>query len=606
MSRIKTKDSVVEIREMDKSAIASAHMKKALIRTKDSAAKLQDDRQGSPSEYAEEQVKYTAEGIAVDAAAIPRNAYELGKRQYVKRQETKQQEARATEIQEEVAISQETVDAEASAYSRQRYSSQSGNRDIKTRDKPDKTIRERERNAGVEIKTKDAVVSNRTKSEKTIKTVTASPKEAVQASQISAAGQTKAIAAERKREDQIRISMAKAKDAAEKAAQSLKKLIQEAMEAIRNLILTLEAGGSVVAVLAVLFCLIGLIVGSSYGIFFSNEDADNSQKMKDVIHEINAEYQGRIDGIKAQNEYDEVALRGSRASWQDVLSIYAILTTADSANGQEVVTINPEKKQLIKNLFWRMTSFSTSTETETETEIVESDDGNGNILEEEVITETVTLVITVHKRTAAEMAAEYGFSESQLELLDELLSPDNAALWRSLLGRIYTSVVVDEGEIWAVLLEFIGNPYGVAGLMGNLYAESGLNPMNLEGTFEESLGYTDESYTEAVDSGAYTRFGYDSAGYGLAQWTSNGRKQGLQAFAIEHGTSISDLGMQLDYLCLELETSYAHVLTVLQNAGSVREASDYVLHYFEAPLVQDEGVEMIREEFSWVYFDRYN
>ena len=61
----------------------------------------------------------------------------------------------------------------------------------------------------------------------------------------------------------------------------------------------------------------------------------------------------------------------------------------------------------------------------------------------------------------------------------------------------------------------------------------------------ESLGYTDESYTEAVDSGVYTKFGYDSAGYGLAQWTTDGRKQGLQAFAIEHGTSISDLGMQL-------------------------------------------------------------
>ena len=69
--------------------------------------------------------------------------------------------------------------------------------------------------------------------------------------------------------------------------------------------------------------------------------------------------------------------------------------------------------------------------------------------------------------------------------------------------------------------------------------------MNLEGTYEESLGYTDESYTEAVDSGVYTKFGYDSAGYGLAQWTTDGRKQGLQAFAIEHGTSISDLGMQL-------------------------------------------------------------
>lgn len=605
MSRIKTKDSVVEIREIDKSAIASARMKKALIRTKGTADKLQNDRQGSPSEYAEEQVKYTAEGIAVDAAAIPKTAYELGKRQYVKQQEKKQQAAIAEEIQNEVAVSQETAETEYALSDRQHYNAGPGKRDIKTRDKPDRTIREREHNTGVEIKTRETVLAEAPK-EKTIKTVSAAPKEPVKSPQISVAGQAKAIASERNREEQIRKGMAKAKEAAERAAESLKRLVKQSMEAIRNLILALEAGGSVVAVMAVLFCLIGLIVGSSYGIFFSNEDADDSQKMNDVIHEINAEYQGHIDQIKAQNEYDEVALRGSRASWQDVLSIYAILTTTDKNNGTEVVTITPEKKQMIKDLFWQMTSFSTSTETKTETEIVESDDGNGNLLEEEVEVETVTLVISVHKKTAAEMAAEYGFSDSQLELLDELLSSDNAALWRSLLGRIYTSVVVDEGEIWDVLLEFIDNPYGVAGLMGNLYAESGLNPMNLEGTYEESLGYTDESYTEAVDSGTYTRFGYDSAGYGLAQWTTDGRKQGLQAFAIEHGTSISDLGMQLDYLCYELETTYAPVLNVLQNAGSVREASDYVLHYFEAPLVQDEGVEMIREEYSWVYFDRYN
>ena len=45
---------------------------------------------------------------------------------------------------------------------------------------------------------------------------------------------------------------------------------------------------------------------------------------------------------------------------------------------------------------------------------------------------------------------------------------------------------------------------------------------------------------------------------------------------------------------------------MLQNAGSVCEASDYVLHYFEAPLDQSEAVEMIREEYSWIYFDRYS
>ena len=69
------------------------------------------------------------------------------------------------------------------------------------------------------------------------------------------------------------------------------------------------------------------------------------------------------------------------------------------------------------------------------------------------------------------------------------------------------------------------NEYGIAGLMANLFAESALNPKNLQNSYEKSLGYTDETYTAAVDSGKYTNFVHDSAGYGLAQWTYWSRKQ---------------------------------------------------------------------------------
>ena len=36
---------------------------------------------------------------------------------------------------------------------------------------------------------------------------------------------------------------------------------------------------------------------------------------------------------------------------------------------------------------------------------------------------------------------------------------------------------------------------GVAGLLGNLWAESGLNPKNLQNTFNKALNMTDEEYT---------------------------------------------------------------------------------------------------------------
>ena len=163
----------------------------------------------------------------------------------------------------------------------------------------------------------------------------------------------------------------------------------------------------------------------------------------------------------------------------------------------------------------------------------------------------------------------------------------------------------DEGHIWEVLYEKIGNPYGVAGLMGNLYAESGLRPNNLQDSYENSLGHTDGSYTLAVDSGSYWGFTSDSAGYGLAQWTVESRKTPLLAFANARGCSISDLDMQLAFLCDELETKYPGVLSVLKNASSVREASDYVLFHFEAPLDQSEAIQAERAANGSVYYSRY-
>ena len=74
-------------------------------------------------------------------------------------------------------------------------------------------------------------------------------------------------------------------------------------------------------------------------------------------------------------------------------------------------------------------------------------------------------------------------------------------------------------KIWSKLISFGMRVAGASGLIGNLEAESALNPKNLQNTYEKSLGYTDESYTKAVDNGTYSNFVKDCAGYGLAQWT---------------------------------------------------------------------------------------
>lgn len=161
-----------------------------------------------------------------------------------------------------------------------------------------------------------------------------------------------------------------------------------------------------------------------------------------------------------------------------------------------------------------------------------------------------------------------------------------------------------EQTIWEYLQSKLNNPYGTAGLMGNLYAESGLNPQNLQNSYEKKLGYTDLEYTNAVDSGEYKNFTNDSAGYGLAQWTYWSRKVNLQNFAKDARKSIGDLGMQLDFLWKELQ-GYKEVLETLKKATSVREASDSVLLKFEKPADQSEAVQKKRADYGQVYFNKF-
>jgi hypothetical protein len=120
--------------------------------------------------------------------------------------------------------------------------------------------------------------------------------------------------------------------------------------------------------------------------------------------------------------------------------------------------------------------------------------------------------------------------------------------------------------------------------MGNLYAESGLMPNNLENTYATKFGLTDAQYTQQVDNGTYTNFIKDSAGYGLAQWTYWSRKQNLLNFAKTKNKSIADLDMQLEFLVKELKEDYTNsVYNVLKKATSILEASNAVLLNFERP-----------------------
>ena len=152
--------------------------------------------------------------------------------------------------------------------------------------------------------------------------------------------------------------------------------------------------------------------------------------------------------------------------------------------------------------------------------------------------------------------------------------------------------------IWDYFLEKLNNVYGVAGLMGNLYAESGLKPTNLQNSANKRLNITDEEYTFLVDSDHYPDFVSDKAGYGICQWTFWNRKKALLEYAKEHRTSVGDLSMQLDFLWEELTEKYGSLVELLKTAISVREASDAFLFIFERPKDQGTKVQEKRAEYG--------
>lgn len=160
-------------------------------------------------------------------------------------------------------------------------------------------------------------------------------------------------------------------------------------------------------------------------------------------------------------------------------------------------------------------------------------------------------------------------------------------------------------KIWNYCKSKGMNDYGCAGVLSSLDCESALNPMNLEDGYERTSGFTDESYTAAVNSGSYTKFVTDGFGYGLAQWTYWSRKQGLLAYAKGCGVSISDMEMQLNYLYKELIESFSSVLNTLKTASSVLEASNAMLLKYECPLDTSVSVQNLRASYAQRYYNQF-
>ena len=462
MADIKTRDMVKgTIKTIDKAAVASERMKQAYISTKERAENSTYAAENSADEYASDKFERgndatVHEGIhQFDKAG--RKGVETTKDNIHKAKDgidrfKEKRAKKAFEMQSEKFGGKAAKTAERTA-------SQTGSKTVKTAEKSTtKTIKQSASSAGKKtIKTvgksgKTAAKSVKT-AERTAKTAIKTTKQAAKAAQKTAQASAKAA----QKAAQAAKATAKAAVAAIKVAvKATIAAVKAIIAGVKALVAAIAAGGWVAVVVILVICLVALILGSVFGIFFSGEDSGTGQTMQTAVQEINTEYDNKLLEIRNGTTYDVLEMSGSRAVWKDVLAVYAVKTNTDPDNPQEVATMDDNKKQLLKDLFWEMNLVSSRTESVSETVITETDDGNGNIVQTETTVTRTYLYITVAHKTVDEMASQYGFNQEQKDYLTELLKPENNSLWAAALYGINYS----DDQIVTVALTQIGNVGG--------------------------------------------------------------------------------------------------------------------------------------------------
>lgn len=291
-----------------------------------------------------------------------------------------------------------------------------------------------------------------------------------------------------------------AKETAKRTAQGIKVAVKATISAIKAiiagtkaLIAAIVAGGWVAVVVIIVICLVGLLVSSIFGIFFSSEKtSSNSVTMNEVVAECNQEFADKIQSIQESNAHDDYVLDGSMASWKDILLVYTI-KQSNGKNETDVVTMDDSKKKVLKEIFWDMNTLSSEVKEETVTE------RGVNTSEEPKEVQKKVLHIIITSKSVEDMKSQYNFNTAQNNQLAELSSDKYASLWG---GVIYGSngsgeyVNWRQGDpSWANVR--IGNTSSTVGRIGCLVTsiailieKSGVNttisPFN-PGTFVEAL-----------------------------------------------------------------------------------------------------------------------
>lgn len=405
MADIKTKKKQEYIiKKFDRATIMSKNLKENVVNVKDKTKENYEKNEDTAQEYAENKINNTIKDIIYYTPTVARK----GKQNF---QKTKENIVK-------------------------------GKTQIK---KVQKGIKEIKRKGKITIsKTKKSIkrVQNTVKSTRnTVKTAKATAKATKQVAKKSVKIAQRTLQATKQA---IKTTIKATKLAIKVAITTIKAIIA----ATKALVSAIIAGGWVAVVVIVVICLIAMICSSIFGIFFSNEKEVGDKTMSSVIREINLEFTNKITEIQNNTEHNEYEINSNRASWKDILSIYAVVMS----NGEEqtdIITLDDNKINKLKEIFWQMNIITSRVE-EIEKNI-ETTDSNGNKKTEKK--KIKMLYIDITNKSLQEMIELYNLNSKQMEQLAELQKDDYNSMWSYVLYGTSNG----SNDIVQVALAQIGN-----------------------------------------------------------------------------------------------------------------------------------------------------
>ena len=288
------------------------------------------------------------------------------------------------------------------------------------------------------IRTKNTVAkAGKGKPQKAVKTVSRSVKGVQQSAKGIKTAQHSAKTAQQAAKTAAKAAVTGAKAAVKATAAAIK----AAAAAIKGLVAAIAAGGWVAVVIILLICLIALIVGSCFGLFFGSDSTGTGTSVTQAVSALNGEYLSHIQEIEDSNPHDRQEITSNDGvlsiNWEDVLAVFSAKVTG-AKDGAQVASLDDAQVQQLQDIMWEMNAVSSSTRTEShEVEVIITDEDGNETTRTETVTETI-LEITITHKTPEEMARQYSFNPRQNEYLALMSEPENQSLWAELLGG-YTS-----------------------------------------------------------------------------------------------------------------------------------------------------------------------